>query len=397
MKICAVVCEFNPFHNGHKYLLEKAKQLSECNAVLCVMSGNFVQRGEPAILEKSIRTKIALDNGADIVVELPIQYSTANAECFAYGAINIIKQIENVTHIAFGCENADTEIIKKLSKIRLDETNFFKENLKKSLESGLSYPTAHHQATLAEAEKCGIDTTMSDIILKKPNNLLAIEYCKQLLKQNCNIETIGIKRIGADHDADSINGAYTSSSSIRKKIYENTPAYVETTVPRDCFNALLAATDNRHIPDLQLFNKLIVYSLRINRLDNLFDAGEGIETKLKKAALNSNSLEEILQLVKSKRYTRARLNRLCLQSLLQINKNSLFTAPNVPVRLLGIKKELKKEIGNIYDRFIIKNRDFKKTSETDPQYFRIEENAAAVYAQLTRSDNTLYSSKLTEI
>ncbi len=397
MKICAVIGEFNPLHNGHKYLLEQARKNSDCDAVVCIMSGNFVQRGEPAIIDKSLRTESALRNGADAVIELPVLYSTANAECFAFGGVNIIKQLNNVTHMAFGCENSDANIIKKLAEIRLNESDYFKSTLKKFLDEGKSYPVAHSQATVSVAEKHGIDSVMSDKILKKPNNLLAIEYCKQLLKQNCAIKTVAIQRIGAEHNDTRLQSGYSSASSIREKVLSGEINEIGKSLPPDCFNALIEENKSNRLPNMQLFNNLILYSLRTKKLGNLFDAGEGIEIKLRQNALKSDSLDEAINLTKSKRYTRARINRLCVQALLEINKSSLFSAPNIPVRLLGIRKELKNEIGNICGSFIIKNSDLVGISETDKEYLRTEENAAAVYSLITNSKNKMYSSKLVEI
>ena len=397
MKICAVICEFNPFHNGHKYLLEQARKQSGCDAVVCVMSGNFVQRGEPAIIDKSARVKSALLNGADCIIELPVLYATANAECFAYGGINIIKRLNGVTHLAFGCEDASIDVIMKLAELRADESPSFKENLKKLLGDGTSYPVAHSKATIKEAEKYGISSIMTDRILKKPNNLLAIEYCKQLLKQGCNVTPLPVQRVGAEHNDIILHNGYSSATSIRDKIYGKKIEETRSTLPADSFNYLTEAIKTNHLPNINLFKELILYSLRTKNVDSLYDSGEGIEIKLKKSALKANSLDEAIELTKSKRYTRVRLNRLCIQSLLDITKQSLLSDQTVPVRLLGIKTSLKKEISNICDSFIIKNSDLNNIAKIRPEYAKAEETAAAVYSQITNSPNSMYNSKLIEI
>lgn len=394
MKICAIVAEFNPFHNGHKYLIEQAKIKSGCDAVLCVMSGNFVQRCEPAVFDKSVRVKSALLCGADIVVELPVLYSTANAECFARGAVEIINRIKNVTHIAFGCENDNIDVIQKLAEIRAEESEDFKNNLKKFLSEGLPYPSAHAKATVIEAEKRGIDNTMSDKILKQPNNLLAIEYCKQLIKQKTNIESIAILRKGADHHDSEIRGNFASAQSIREKIKSGEIADITHTVPTEILDLIMSV---KQIPNGQLFKELALYSLKTKEPSHLFDAGEGIEIKLRKNALELPSLDDVINSTKTKRYSHVRLNRLCLQSLLGIYKNSLFSDPSIPVRLLGIKKDLKKNISDICDSFIIKNEDLSRIASTHKEYIRTEETAAAVYSQISKSENTMYKSKLIEM
>ncbi|MCL2256445.1 MAG: nucleotidyltransferase family protein, partial [Firmicutes bacterium] len=201
MKICAVICEFNPFHNGHKYVLEKAKEMSCCDAVLCIMSGNFVQRAEPSIINKANRTKVALENGADFVVELPTMFAIMTGELFSYGAINIINQIKTVTHIAFGSECGNIESLKKTANLQLSEE--FNEKLKNMLKSGMSYSSA--MSILSGFEM-------------KSNDILAVEYLKQLLKINSNIEPIAIKRQKSNYNDKGLIENFSSATAIREAL-----------------------------------------------------------------------------------------------------------------------------------------------------------------------------------
>ena len=177
MQFCGIICEFNPFHNGHKYLIEEAKKQTK-NNIICLMSGDLVQRGEPAIQEKYLRAKIAIENGADMVLELPTVFACSNAENFAYGAVRILNSL-GVKRLAFGVENVNLDILQKIAEIKYKNSLSFQNSFKNEVENGINFNTALKRAI---AKEFGDEQVLE--ILSKPNNILAIEYLTAILKQN---------------------------------------------------------------------------------------------------------------------------------------------------------------------------------------------------------------------
>ncbi len=392
MKICAVICEFNPFHNGHKYLLQKAKELSGCDEVLCVMSGNFVQRAEPSIIDKYSRAEAALESGASIVAELPFIYATASAGTFASGAVQILSSFKDVTHIAFGCEDDDPALLKTLARIAAEENEGFKNELKKNLKQGFSYAKSYADSLAYEASNQGFDSAMCGIILSKPNNLLAIEYLKCLIKKNSSILPVPVKRLGSGYNDANLTENFSSASALRQAVYENKIEGIRKNVP-DVMFAKLCQRIPHFLPDEKVFEALIIDALRNLPLEKLPDSGEGLEIKLKKNALLYTDLDTVIARTKSKRYTYAKIKRLCLQALFQV-KNELFTlAP--PIRILGIRKEVKPYLKNLPFLSILQNSDYLKLSDDYSDFIKTEKKAAYVYSLITHTDGeSFYSNKL---
>jgi len=183
MKLCAIICEYNPFHFGHWYHIQKAKELSGCDGVLCIMSGNFTQRAEPTITDKYVRASMALNGGADIVVQMPTAYACSSAEIYALAGVKIANSFKNVTHISFGCECENFELLKELANYLADEPEEYKEALKKYLDEGNSIVLSRQKAIeqLVKEEKVSFSNITETIdALQKPNNILALEYLKAL-------------------------------------------------------------------------------------------------------------------------------------------------------------------------------------------------------------------------
>ena len=323
MKICAIICEYNPFHNGHLFQLQEAKRLSGADALLCLMSGNFVQRGEAAILEKKIRAKHALQAGADIVLELPTPFATSNAEIFAKGAVHILSSIPAVTHLAFGCETANKTAIKLAAKSLNSEPKEVSERIKQAVSQGKSYAKAR---TDAWAGFIDID------LLCSPNNILALEYTRALYEKDSSIDILPIKRIGGGyHDAD-LQGEYSSATAIREGIKsgadfeKSLPDFVKKDVPKSLEN------------NLDCLEKYAVITTEVKDLKKVCDCTEGLENAFKKAATLSKSFAESLT---SARYTSSRIRRIALQNLLKIEENLIRESLQSPLylRVLGVKKE----------------------------------------------------------
>lgn len=296
----AVICEFNPFHNGHRYLLGEAKRITG-GEVIAVMSGSFTQRGEVAVCSKFERAKTALENGADLVLELPSAYAVANAERFAKGGVETAKLFSGVEYLAFGCEDDDLELLKKAAFARDDKK--VKEIIAKRMDGGDYYPRAYEHAV---RQVFGDDA--ADVITK-PNNILAAEYIRAL--DGSGIKPVPVKRKGAEHDSDITDGEYASASYIRKllrsgkdagKLLPEAPR--EITYPEKLDTALLYRLRNMTAEELRL----------------LPDVGEGLENRIITAARTCPSVEELINEVKTKRYTRARICRILTCALLGITE-----------------------------------------------------------------------------
>ncbi len=323
MKICAIICEYNPFHNGHLYQLREAKRLSGADAILCIMSGNFVQRGEAAIMNKYTRAKHAIQAGADIVIELPTVFATSNAELFAKGAIHILSSIPSVTTLCFGCENADKLAFLKTAELLNNEPIEVSLKLKENISKGMSY---------AKARALAWENRIDSSLLTSPNNILGIEYTKALLSSHANIEILPIPRIGADYHDSSIQESYSSATAIRNAIENSTD--IKNQIP-DFVKEDLPKTLNK---TLEIIEKYAILIQKKEELANVCDCSEGLENALKKAALSETPLVNNLT---SSRYTASRIRRIALQNLLQIHENFIKDCLNAPLYLhiLAIRKE----------------------------------------------------------
>ena len=380
MKLSAVICEYNPFHNGHAYQLEKANRRSD--GVICVMSGDFVQRAEPAVCDKYVRAECALLAGASSVVELPVAVSVAPGERFARGAVEVVEKLPHVKKLFMGCETQQPSILEKLADIQFTESQSFRDDLKKHLADGASYAQSYAFATVQAGVQAGIDTTMSVEVLAKPNNLLCIEYIKALRARKSDIEPVILPRKGNDYN-DLKMGEFASASAIRANLQN--ADLVRAAMPSVCAEKFLKAVAE-HPVDHKLYQGLVIDALRRStpeQLDKLPDVGEGLEHKLYKNALQFTNLDDILDAAKSKRYTRSRLKRICLAALLQYG--------NTPARLriLGIRETFKPYLANLGDSFYVKTSELLDNENID------ERRADALYTLLTHTDgNRFYSNRL---
>ncbi len=336
MKLCAIVSEYNPFHNGHEYLIKKAKEISKADAVLCITSGNFTQRGEMAITDKFTRAKHACLSGADAVIELPTVFASANAEIFSKGAIKILSSIPNVKYLAFGCEDEEKESLIATAKLLNDESENFKAALKRNLDGGLSYAKAKNEAIK--------EITGSDIY-SKPNNILALEYVKAILKNNADIEILPIKRIGNEHNDSEVRNNFTSASSIRENYDskdENILKAVRSAMPSYVFEDIKDVERNA-------FKRLAVYSLTVNSADYLkgiADCTEGLENKFKALIKENCSYDRIVEEITCKRYTSSRIKRIMLSSLLKIQASFIREClkGDLYLKVLALNKDKGKNI-----------------------------------------------------
>lgn len=358
MKIAAIICEFNPFHNGHKYLIEKVKNVyADC--VVAIMSGNFVQRGDIAITDKYQRADMALKSGCDLVVELPTIFALSSAQNFAKGGVQIADAL-NADILCFGAENDNIDILEEIAD--LSENNEFIEKLKEYCANGMYYPKAFENAVL---ETCSEEHAE---ILSKPNNTLAVEYIRAL--KNTSISPVAISRKGADHDSSITVDNIASATHIRELIKSN-----------EKYQNFTESIINNPA-DIKNLETAILYKLRMmskEEIKNLPDVSEGLQNRIFDCSRSSNSLEELFDNLKTKRYTLARLRRIVMCALLDISKDSV-TTDALYVRILGMNKTGAQVISNSTLPVIGKvKQDYDKLSDNAKRIFDIDVKASEIF------------------
>ncbi len=327
MKIAAVICEFNPFHNGHKYLLDEIKKQG-FDCIICIMSGSFTQRGEVAITDKFKRARVALKNGADLIIELPTPYAVSSAQIFARGGADIIKATDVVDKVFFGSECGDAKLLNKAALATNDEK--VRTLLKENMSEGDYYPQA-----LQKAVNEVFGSEISDI-LASPNNTLGVEYIKEL--ECSGIETAAVKRIAVEHDSLVSRGNFASASLIREMIFKG-----------EDVSAFVPAGDFSNPAKTEFGERAVMYKLKsmsLEDFENLPDVTEGLHNRIYSAVRKCSSLEELLFEIKTKRYTLARLRRIIASATIGITKD-LQNSPLPYLRILGMTENGKEALSNI--------------------------------------------------
>lgn len=326
MKIVGVITEYNPFHNGHLYHIEKAKEITGADAVVAVMSGNFVQRGAPAIMPKHLRTEIALKAGASVVFELPVCYATGSAEFFAEGAVSLLHNLGCIDSICFGSECGDIASLKTIAQILLDEPDEYKSILQTELKKGLSFPKARQNALI---QYLNDDAYLH--ILEHPNNILGIEYIKALLKRASSINAFTIKRTQANYHSDTLDTQYSSASAIRKLLMnsyiDEATKTLKSQVPKSCINILENAYQVRYPVYANDFSLLLKYKLLSETKESLIeymDISEDLANRIFNRRNDFIDFEQFCDLLKSREITYARISRGLMHILLNIKKSDLL-------------------------------------------------------------------------
>lgn len=365
-----IVAEFNPFHNGHKYLIDKIKNSGDGeNTVTVVMSESFVQRGECACLSPNARTKMALECGADLVLSLPVTYATASAERFALGGLSVLGGLGCVEALAFGAECGNTEMLKKCAGVLVSDE--LSEALEKYLNEGVSFPVARQKAV---EEIRGKEVAE---IISSPNNILGVEYIKAINKLGLNMDIHPITRKGVEHDSKEVNDNICSASALREML-ENKKDF-KSFLPEKSLEILAKEIDNQKAP--ANFNKLetaVLYKLRSMSVDDfkeLPDVSEGLEYRLFDAVKTSTGLDEILEKVKTKRYTHSRIRRIIVCAFLGIKKQDVLL-PVPFIRVLGFNengaKILKKTKETATLPIITKSSEINALGDTAKRVFELE-------------------------
>ncbi len=376
MKISGVICEYDPFHNGHKYLLDKIREDGSDCTVVC-MSGNFTQRGEPALIDKYTRAKAALLNGADIVIELPVTFACSGAERFAYGGVGILNSTGICDRLYFGSESGNISVLQKAADAIISDK--ISERLKTYLSSGKSFASSRELAV------CDIYGEETAALLREPNNILGIEYIKTIRKLKSNITACTFARKGAAHNSGSITGDIISASKIRELIIKGQD--ISKYVPENTLSLLSESISN--LPDNTRIKKLetaILYKLRTmtaEELAGLPDISEGLENRLYSVIRKACTLEDILSGVKSKRYAMSRLRRIIIHSFLGISKMDMMLAPQY-IKILGFNKNglsaIKKMKKSSSLPLVMKYSDTLQLSPDGKRMYQTEQRCDDIYS-----------------
>ena len=440
MKVLGIVAEYNPFHNGHMYHIEQSKKLTGCDYVVCVMSGNFIQRGEPAIINKFARTEISLNSGVDLVVELPVPFSMSSAEYFAYGAVKLLDSLGIVDCISFGSEHGEVNELLSIAKLLCEEPEEFRQYLATELKAGLSFPAARQNAIEQYFSDKSLQGNIHEL-LSSSNNILGVEYLKALIRLNSKIKPYTVKRVSNTYNEEHLTGSISSATAIRRSIMSCDSSIASTNSVKPRASKVTVAcsqyTNKDHassqyasaVPkiacqvlerefaagrgpvskeDFELIILSMLRSMNTQLIAKLPGISEGLEYRLKSAALEAGSINELLDLASTKRYTRTRLQRTIMSLLTGLTQQDLqeFMTYGGPqyARILGFnnngKELLSKAKRNSCIPIITKTKDALRTCNPLLKKMLEIENVATNNYVLAYKDSALrksgqeYTSKL---
>ncbi len=390
LKASGVVVEYNPFHNGHYYHLQETKKATGADCIIAVMSGNFLQRGEPALLSKWKRTKMALLGGADIVIELPYSFATSHAPRFAFGSIFLLQSL-GAESFCFGSESGDAELFNQTHESVNAQQETYQELVRSFMNKGLSYPSAASRAY----ESLDIPLALD---LSKPNNILGFEYVRASRELGFHIRPFTIKRKNADyHDVMLGKGNIASATAIREAIFTREPDQAATYMPRHTLELLAEEQSEKGtLMNWERFYPLLRYQLLStspSEINRYYEVEEGLEYRMIEAMKRSDSFETFMNQLKTKRYTWTRLQRACLHVLNKVQKDEMFAILDSPpsyIRVLGMTSK-----GRDYLSTVKKSLDLPLVTTVSKHDFaglRMEARTSLVYAQ-GASQNILRAEK----
>lgn len=339
MKTLGIITEYNPFHKGHAYMIAEAKKKSGADRVVVVMSGSFVQRGEPAIFDKWTRAEAALKNGADLVLELPVLFAASNAETFARAAVRILEESGIVDILCFGSESGDLRSMQEAARLMENETEEFQKLLKEQLNEGLSYPAARAKALETVSQ-------INSEILSRPNHILGLEYLKALDRYNCTMEPMTIKREG-DYNSPSLTDGFASAAAIRKALAEGRSTEAMTQLPENIHDVYNKALSLGTAPVFwEELAPALHYKLRTSSAEEIKEISEvveGLENRILHSIDSCYDMKDIIDFIKTKRYTRTKIQRILLHILLDIKEKEVSYFMNLSkmpyIRVLGFHKD----------------------------------------------------------
>ncbi|HEX2946558.1 MAG TPA: nucleotidyltransferase [Clostridia bacterium] len=395
MKVLGIVAEYNPFHNGHLYHLQASRAMTGADCVVAIMSGNYTQRGEPALVDKWARAEMALLSGVDLVIELPVVYAMASAEYFAFGAVRLLDSLGVVDTLCFGSEFGLINKLKQAADILFEEPEEYKTILRAYLSSGKSFPDARQKA-LAEYLKTKYGKDELSELLKNPNNILGVEYLKALRRLNSRIVPLTVGRVGNDYNSAELTGRISSATSIRNVLSSN-PWYSARELLESCLpNTSLAVLEREaEIGRGPLFphdfTQLLLTTLRRmtnDEIKKLPYMENGLENRIRLAVDNSATWQELVDRIGTRRYTATRVQRILFGALAGLNNETLeyFTRLGGPpyIRVLGLNETGKKLLSEIRGKaalpVITKTAGHKKSTVVGvAEMLRLEAQATDQY------------------
>lgn len=381
MKICACVAEYNPFHLGHVKHINYIKNELKADKLIVIMSGNFTQRGEPAVLDKFTRAKHAIIAGADAVIELPTVFATANAESFAKGAISVLNGLYCVDELCFGVESGDAEAYISLAKALNDESKDFKRALKARLEEGVSLAKAKFLA-VKDTKGEGYDESL----ISSPNNILGLEYVKAILKSGSRIRPVPMLREG-DHNSVILKKGVTSATSIRKTIKAGQIKKLKKCVPPYVYR------DLKEYP--YAFDNMIaarVLTASAEEMAKLPDCTEGLENRIKALSKDNRDLDSLVAKVATKRYTETRVRRILTANFLGVTQDFLTECLNSPTyaKILAVNADGKDIIPLIAEKAVLpvltRKSDAAALKKAAEKSFNLDVLANDLYNLATKDD-----------
>ncbi|MCM1192263.1 MAG: nucleotidyltransferase [Butyrivibrio sp.] len=373
MKVNGIIAEYNPFHNGHKYHLEESKRLTGADYSVAVISGNFIQRGDPALVDKHTRAEMALKNGADLVLELPTVYSASSAEYFATGAVSLLDKLGVVTHLSFGSECGDTVLLSRIAAILLEEPEDYKADLKAKLKQGLSYPSARNSALIRHCPELAENSK----IFSSPNNILAIEYIKAIMNQNSKMEPVTVRRLGAEYHDPAPSSGYCSALAIRQALAAGRGLGSVAHYMPDSVRELLA---ERLVLDRGIcandFSSALYYKLLSEKesgFDKYLDVSADLSNRICKHLTEYKNFDDFCDLLKTKELTYTRISRCLLHILLNLTKEDMAVCSELKhtpyARILGFRKDAEDLLGTVRAQasipLVTKLADAEKILPTD--------------------------------
>ncbi len=326
MKTLGIIAEYNPFHYGHKFQLEESMSKTKSDYSIAIMSGSFVQRGEPSFVDKWTKARMAVDNGFNLVIELPFIYSVQSAEYFAYGGVKLLDSLNIVDYLSFGSESGEIDELIFIAKILKEEPKAYVQFLRYNLNKGLSFSVSRSNA-LEEyiSSKYPNQTKDYNHILKQSNNILAIEYLKALLRLNSSIKPLTIKRSGVDYKDNTVSNGFASASGIRNIIEKNGLRSSVDLLPHNSYLALEKYLDKyKEFNSLSKYQDILIYLLRTSppdKIKNLLNIEQGLENRLIQKAFKYKDISEIVDAVATKRYPKTRIQRILIHLLHEFYKD----------------------------------------------------------------------------
>nr|WP_047151610.1 nucleotidyltransferase [Aneurinibacillus tyrosinisolvens] len=346
MRTVGLVVEYNPLHNGHKYHYEQAKRQTGASAAVAVMSGHFLQRGEPALVNKWARTEMALRAGIDLVLELPFVYAAQNAEQFAYGAVATLHATGVVDSLCFGSESGDISWMTPLAKSLVNETALFQREIRQHLATGISYPAAYGRAVEALFSALPDFKTAGNVT--EPNNILGLNYCMALARLQSSMKPITIQRQKAGYHQEEITDARIASATALRKITmeEGSLDGIKPYVPASTLDVLQEEKQSGRFPmSWEAFYPHLQHQLMIRQpgeLAEIYEMTEGLEHRIHRSARTAGSFRALMEAIKTKRYTWNRLQRLLLYTLFGLTREKMirsgFRQGPAYIRVLGFSE-----------------------------------------------------------